>query len=300
MNNGCNCGLGGANVGIVKCPSIIRKSVGLILVPIYANDGVRNSVTLTSAVPFDLSTLIKNVDPTKRGYPLLDLKNVAISRSDTQYRTFTDNSKEKTQEGIYSYSAMVAGGGVPSKLVKNLVDLGCDQLGIYIVTKDGKLVGYEDGNEMYPIAIEAFDPYYMFATDEGESGIMIQLDLDNDFQAGLLYQLPPAYFTSNLLEVVGLYNAVFTELVVSTTSIEFSVSHEYGEGRKIQNIKGLLTADFTLFNNTTDTAVTITTLTETPNEKYTASFVAQTVADKLTLSTVISSTNYEGHLDVTV
>jgi hypothetical protein len=51
----------------------------------------------------------------------------------------------------------------------------------------------------------------------------------------------------------------------------------------------LLLADFTVYNETTTSAVTITSATELPDGTYTFVFAAQTSADVLTLALVKDS-----------
>lgn len=298
--DGCLCDGGTSNVGVVNCPSIIKKSVGIILVPKYDSTGAPNRININTSTAIDPTTYTQNVDPLARWYPLLDLKDVNITREDTQYRTFRDGSKEKTREGIYSYESMYAGKGAPAGLIDSLNNLSCVDFAFYIVAIDGKLVGNINGNFLEPIGLEAFDPYYMFATDEAGSGIMVRFDFDNNFEAGKLYQLNQSNFTSSILDLTGVYDAILTEVATTTTSVEVKVTNKYGEGFLKQNVAGLTDADFTVYNETTGLPVTILTVTENPNVSYEITFAAQTSADELTVATVISTSNYEGEITVTV
>jgi len=73
---------------------------------------------------------------------------------------------------------------------------------------------------------------------------------------------------------------------IAVTGFVTSLTGSYGTAVNPNTIKGLLAADFTLYNETTTSSVAITTVTETPDGTYTFVFGAETSADVLTLALV--------------
>ena len=70
----CACGTVEVNTGEVQCFRKFRKTVGLIVVPLIANDGSVNSIDLSTTI--DLTAKVQHTDSSKRFYPILDLKDV--------------------------------------------------------------------------------------------------------------------------------------------------------------------------------------------------------------------------------
>jgi len=73
---------------------------------------------------------------------------------------------------------------------------------------------------------------------------------------------------------------------IATTGFVSVLTYDYGTQVTKQKFKGGVIADFTLYNETTTSSVTITGCTESPDGTYTFTYVAQTSADVLTLALV--------------
>tara|TARA_R110000772_G_scaffold125404_1_gene232109 strand:- start:356 stop:1255 length:900 start_codon:yes stop_codon:yes gene_type:complete len=284
---------GAPNTGVAQCASVIKKTVGLFMVRRIADDGTANTIDLSVSSLIDVDTYVNHADPSKRWYPIMDLKGVSIPKSETKYKTYSDDSKDKTSDGIYSFEGTL-GSGQPAGLVKNLDKAGCSDMAIFGVTISGSLYGEFVGTDLYPIQINAFDPAGVFATDENNAEIMIKFDLDNEFQYGRLRQIQVTNFTYNPSLAAGLKNVNITYTTAASLTSTVSITNDYGAGFATQNVHGLVLADFLLENVTTGLPVAITTVTETPNTNYVLDYASQTAGNILKLSTVINTKKYEG------
>ena len=84
-------------------------------------------------------------------------------------------------------------------------------------------------------------------------------------------------------------NAVYSS--ISTTGFVMATTSDYGDVKTPLVVKGLLLADFSLYNNTAAASVVITSVTESPDGTYTFVIPAQTSADVMTLT--ISADGFE-------
>lgn len=293
-----NC-LGAPNTGVAECATVIKKQVGLFMVRTIANDGTANTIDLTGSGLIDLETYLNNADPSKRWYPVMDLKDVTMEKSATKYKTYSDDSKDKTSDGIYSFTGTL-GFGVPPALVGNMEKAGCGDWSYFGVTIDNSVFGEMIGTDLYPIQIKAFDPSGVFATDNNNSEMMIAFDLDNEFQYGRLRQMSSANFTYLPTLAKGLKNANITYTSAGLTSSVVSISNDFGSGYYTQNVHGLVIADFLLENVTTGLPVTINLVTEQDNVDYTLTYATQASSDVLKLSMVINNKKYEGSVIQTI
>jgi hypothetical protein len=94
------------------------------------------------------------------------------------------------------------------------------------------------------------------------------------------------------LELNGLIDVDFDITVNSATEIEFQANYEYGNAVNRLPWRGAALADFDLFNQTTNLAVTPSALTEssvTPG-LYTLTLPAQTAGDVVALSAFRAAT----------
>ena len=288
-----NC-IGAPNTGVTNCAETIKKTVGEFMVRTYANDGTPNVIDLTSTSPIDLDAKLNHVDPSKRWYPITDIKGFAIDPSETKYKTHPDDSKEFLHSGIYTAKGVLAF-GQPAPLQGQLVKANCGApWSFFGITIDGSVYGEKIGTNLHPIQMRAFDPKGMFAKDDSNAEIELNFDLDVEFQYGRLRQLSKANFTASPLDAKGLRNANIAYTTAGQTSSVVSITSDYGQANVVQDVHGLVLADFELLNKTTGLAVTITSVTENPNVSYTSGYASQTVGNVLELSLVINTKKFEG------
>jgi len=296
INDACLCGTGMNNTGLVTCIKGFKKTTGMLIVPILANDGTRNSIDLSTAINMDAK--VKNLDPSKRFYPVNDLKDVELPTAESRFETAKDGSKFKLADGIKSFKATIYEAG--SMFASKLQGVSCEKYGVYLYDIDGNLRGIKDGNLLYPVEIGGWDAIFMDSTDDNVSKIQVQFDFDILLKISRYWILSSTDLGVNPNTLLGLVDANLTEVSSGATSTVLTISSDYGSGLTALPIVGLVTADFSAFNDTDASAVTLTVAESTTVDgEYTLTYTSQTVADLVTIK-VLPASGYEGSVQVTI
>jgi hypothetical protein len=296
INDACLCGTGMNNTGLVTCIKGFKKTTGMLIVPILANDGTRNSIDLSTAI--DMDAKVKHLDPSKRFYPVNDLKDVELPTAESRFETAKDGSKFKLADGIKSFKATIYEAG--SMFASKLQGVSCEKYGVYLYDIDGNLRGIKDGNLLYPVEIGGWDAIFMDSTDDNVSKIQVQFDFDILLKISRYWILSSTDLGVNPNTLLGLVDANLTEVSSGATSTVLTISSDYGSGLTALPIVGLVTADFSAYNDTDASAVTLTVAESTTVDgEYTLTYTSQTVADKVTIK-VLPASGYEGSVQVTI
>jgi hypothetical protein len=273
-----------------------------ILVPIFADDGTRNKVLLTSVLNqtfFD--NLVNHVDPSKRWFPLPEIKNVEDVRGENISETFEDQSSVFIQEGNRSFKAWMIGSsgtGAGSPQLKAKIEAArCVEIGVYIIDKAGNLIGKisSDGLSLEPIAVDSqsVSAKLIKTTDSTIQKLELMFNFSADECDEDLRMITEAeQGGANLLGLRGLLNIDSIIDNETTTSFTAELITEYGTPINKGHDKGLVIGDFALFNVTDNLAVVITTVVESPDGTYTFTFPAQTSADVLRLTPTKAGRDY--------
>lgn len=295
INDACLCGTGMNNTGLVTCIKGFKKTTGFLIVPILANDGTRNSIDLSTAINMD--SYIKNVDPSKRFYPVNDLKDVELPTAESRFETAKDGSKFKLADGIKSFKAVIYEGG--SMYASKLQGVSCEKYGVYLYDIDGNLRGVKDGNLLYPIEIGGWDTIFMDATDDNVSKIQIQFDFDILLKISRYWILSAADLGVNPNTLLGLVDANLIEVSSGVTSTVLDISSDYGSGLSALPIVGL-TADFSVYNENTSASVAVSVAESTTIDgRYTLTYSTQNLLDVLKIQ-VVPTSGYDGTVKVTI
>jgi hypothetical protein len=283
----CSCDVSLSNTGRPNCQPIQSVTKSIFVVQKYANDGTLNSV-LTSAT-FNaafFTARVNDADPSKRWYPITEIKNVTVTKADSIFENFDDASKIFIREGLKSFTGIIPKAD-PTFLGK-IKGLRCAEFGVYVVDKDGNLIGSSTNTtNLYPIMVDAasWNPVLVSATDTTIQKIALNYDYSIDELDENLQMILSTEITGvNLLTVEGLLDVYSTNTAVSTSSFKAKLTTSYGSIVNKQVVKGLVAADFALYNVTTSLAVTILTATESPAGTYTFTFAAQTAGNVLRLT----------------
>lgn len=298
MSDSCLCGVGMNNTGLATCLPAFKKTTGMFLVPLFANDGTRNSIDMSTTI--SLSAKLNNADKSKRFYPIQDLKDVELPVADTRFKTYKDGTKRKLADGVRSFKATMP--EASSVLIGKLQGVSCEKFGVYLFDIDGQLRGLKDGTLLYPVEIGGFDAIFKDATDDEVNEGMIQFDFDILLKIAKFWILSTTDLGVNPNETSGLIDANLVEVSSGATSTVLNISSDFGSGLATNPapIVGLVTADFYAYNET-DLAVLSVTVAEstTIDGQYTLTYIAQTVADKVKID-VIASSGFEGTVLVTI
>lgn len=296
INDACLCGTGMNNTGLVTCIKGFKKTTGFLIVPILANDGTRNSIDLSTAINMD--SYIKNVDPSKRFYPVNDLKDVELPTAESRFETAKDGSKFKLADGIKSFKAVIYEGG--SMFASKLQGVSCEKYGVYLYDIDGNLRGVKDGNLLYPIEIGGWDAIFMDATDDNVSKIQIQFDFDILLKISRYWILSTADLGINPNTLLGLVDANLIEVSSGVTSTVLNISSDYGSGLSALPIVGLTTGDFSVYNENDSASVAVSVAESTTIDgQYTLTYSTQTLLDVLKIQ-VAPTSGYDGTVKVTI
>jgi hypothetical protein len=275
MALGCNCNAGLSNTGRPNCVPIQSVTSKLILVPIRANDGTLNGIDLTAPVPV-WDDLVNEQDASKRWFPLPAFENVELAKADSQFEEANSGRMAFLRQGKRSFSGELWAEDSSPTLLSKLQGNRCVDFGVYIIDVNGQLVGSKVGDNLYPIPVDnpSFDPRFMFATDSTIQKIMVTFDFDRLFDEGTMYMITVEEAGVNFNDLNGLVDVNFTIAGQSAGDITFELALDYGTAFNPIKFKGGQLSDFQLYNNSTFTLETITSVVENlPTEaNYTLSF----------------------------
>jgi hypothetical protein len=181
-----------------------------------------------------------------------------------------------------------------------LQGVSCEKYGVYLYDIDGNLRGIKDGNLLYPVEIGGWDAIFMDSTDDNVSKIQVQFDFDILLKISRYWILSSTDLGVNPNTLLGLVDANLTEVSSGATSTVVTIASDYGSGLADLPIVGLVTADFSAYNNTDASSVSVTVAEDTVVDgKYTITYTSQTTADSVTFN-VLPSSGYEGTITVTI
>lgn len=283
----CKCDVSLSNTGRPGCAPIQSVTKSLIVVPIYKADGTKNfidtTVTLNAAY---FTAKINHADTTQRWYPITGMKNVTVEKADSVFEEFEDASKIFIREGLKSFTTIIPNAD-PTFLGK-IKNLRCAEFGVYVIDKDGNLIGSStEANKLYPIAIDAasWNPTLVSATDTTVQKVQLTFDYSIDEMDENLQMILSTDVTGvNLLSLEGLLDVNSSYSSIALTSFVAKLTTDYGSIVSKQAVKGLVAADFALYNVTDAASVTITSSTESPAGTYTIVYPAQGATEVLRLT----------------
>ena len=296
MSIGCNCASGLSNTGRPNCVPLQSVTSKLIMVPLFGADGTANLIDLTSPLPV-WSDLINEVDSTKRWFPLPNFENVEMPKADSQFEEANSGRMVFLRQGKRSFAGELWADDSTPTLLGKLQNNRCVDFGVYIIDINGNLVGSKVGTKLYPIAVDnpSFNPTFTFATDSTTQKIMLGFDFDRLFDESTMYMITPTEAGLNFNDLTGLIDVNLIDLTVVATSVTFDAVLDYGTALNPIKFSGAISADFSLYNNTTSATVSVTAVENLPLEgNYTLTYIAQTAGDSLTLSIV--KTGFDGEV----
>lgn len=298
MSDSCLCGEGMNNTGLATCLPAFKKTTGVLFVPLFANDGTRNKIDMSTTI--DMTAHIQNIDKSKRFYPIQDLKDVELPVADAKFKTYKDGAKRKLADGIRSFKATMP--EASSVLIGKLQGVSCSKFGVYLIDIDGQLRGIKSGTNLYPVEIGGFNAMFKDATDDEVNEGMIEFDFDILLKVAQFWILSATDLGVNPNELSGLVDANLTEVSSGATSTVLNISSDFGSGVATNPapIVGLVTADFSAYNDTDLASVTLTVAESTTVDgQYTLTYTSQTVADLVTIK-VLPASGFEGSIQVTI
>lgn len=292
INDACLCGTGFNNTGLPSCVKLFKKTTGLFVVPIYDNDGAKNYLDMSTTI--DITAKTQATDPSKRWYPINDLKDVEIPTAETRFENAKDGSKFRLAKGITSFNATIFESG--SMYTAKLDGVSCNKFGVVLYDIDGNARGKKSGTKFYPIEIGGWDAMFMDATDDAVSKTRITFDFDILNKISQYWILSATDLGANPNDLVGLVDANITLGTPTSTTVQVTALSDYGSGVSTTAgaITGLVASDFKVYNTTDASNVTVT-VAETADGVYTLTFTAQTTSDVGTVQ-ILPASGFESNI----
>lgn len=296
----CLCGTGLGNLGLSSC--VVNRNVTnkLFFVPVYDSTGVKNKLDLTGTInEATIIALINQSDASKRWYLSPVFENVVKATADTTFEEAPSQRKKRIKAGKKSFSA--EHWDVAPQLEGKYNEYLCGGWGVIELDIDGNLIGKKVGTDLYPIPVDgdSFDVKYVDPTDTATSKLMVSFDYNRLMKSEELWLISADELGADLNDQDGLKDVELEFVSKTSTQVVVNATLSYGTAVQLLKVKGLLAADFALYNNTLSASHTIATVTEGTgaNEgQYTITYAAITGSvDNLTLS--MAKDGYVGKLN---
>ena len=296
----CLCGTGLGNLGLSSC--VVNRNVTnkLFFVPVYDSTGVKNKIDLTDPInEATIIALINQSDASKRWYLSPVFENVVKATADTTFEEAPSQRKKRIKAGKKSFSA--EHWDVAPQLEGKYNEYLCGGWGVIELDIDGNIIGKKVGTDLYPIPVDgdSFDVKYVDPTDAATSKLMVSFDYNRLMKSEELWLISADELGADLNDQDGLKDVELEFVSKTSTQVVVNATLSYGTAVQLLKVKGLLAADFALYNNTLSASHTIATVTEGTgaNEgQYTITYASITGSvDNLTLS--MAKDGYVGKLD---
>jgi len=298
MSLGCKCDSGLSNTGTPNCVTLQSVTSKLILVPIEDNTGAKNKLDLSTTITANtISALINQSDFSKRWYPVGLFENVTLEKAESTFEEAPSGKKQFIKQGKRSFAGEIW--NATPQLLGQIQDNRCVEFGVYIVDINGSLVGAKDGDYLYPIPVDnqSFDARLMYATDSTVQKLMVSFDFYRLFDESTLWLITADEVTYDFNLAEGLLDIVFSKVSASQTNLVLKAVTKFGTALNPIKVLGLLQADFTLVNASTNASISLTGVTAVDNV-YTLTFASQTAG--LSVKAKAQKTGYVGEITTTL
>lgn len=292
------------DMGRANCTIEMRVVAFPIFFPRFKADGSRNTIDLTSpTLGADIQNRIAaSTAVLERFYPFPRVEEPTWDRTDTGYDTASSTQRYKVYGlgGVYTFAFQTWGKDASFQQMREALKFGCSEIDMALATVDGNLWGILDNPtdttmRGYELNTETFDSFYGFATATTVAKGMFSVDLDNVECVENSY----AILAQEMIDTGGVKSTslrpnqrgIQTLTALLSTEIQTYVFTSGGSAGDRDEIVSLLTANFEVFNETTQLAVAATAVETTPGT-YTLTIAAQTATDVLRVS-VIDAAGYD-------
>ena len=278
------------------CPSILDIAKRIIIVPEVDASGAKNELANVAAVTKSaLQGKFDEADKDNRYFPLSILENVEDVRAEPTFFEFNSGRKAKIKEGTRTFTGFIPFQG-PEYLGK-LEEWACSKFGVYVIDKSGNFIYSTDAStkvKVQPIMVdqESFSAELVKKTDTDPIMIKITFDFRETEKDSLLRAIDASDLDFEGLssaDVYGLYDAKHVATSATVNGFTSTITENiYGFG-----IEGIVSGEFSIYNNTTSSDVPFTM--SAVDNVYTFTFTSpQTIADVVKLS--VSKAGYDDAL----
>lgn len=290
----CTCSTGATGMQVLDCFGLPDRITGIGFVDIMSDSTTFNSLTYSAASPMTLANWTAKLytkDEKQRISVLNDIKVYARETADAVTEEI-DTIPQFIRDGDQMVTFELI--GAPAAIKAAIETLRCRTVGYYGLTASNQIVGYKyNDSELRPIPIEkgTLTVKTMDRTNDTVSRVMVSFMVKQSYNAANTGFIPSTAIQPELSAVPGMIQATTTTTGTATTTAttqEISLSWSLSGSAALGSQEALVGFDTTTFwsiyNEDTAAAVTVSTCVENPDGTYTLGFTAQTTGDVLTFS----------------
>ena len=243
----CDCNSALSNTG-TRCTPVMGVAEKLIFVTLKDSAGNENRINLLSDTLNDVyvDAKINNTDWSKRWYITPSLKNVTSEKADAKVETFNDGTMAFIQEGERTFTGLFVKG--TPKLKGAIDQLRCVPVGLYIIDKNGSLIGEKIDNYLYPIALEngSVQAKMVFSNDSAIQKVEIRFNFAHTSKDENLRMIKCDSIPANLLIKEGLLDVDYKVISLTEDTLVVSLYADDGLTTDPIEISGLTQTDFSI------------------------------------------------------
>ena len=287
----CSCDSGIPNTGQPGCIDGFSRDARFIIVPYKDNAGNINSIKLADFVagvlPLAFITAkINEADKSKRWFITEEFRLPTPERAEPVTEDI-DGVGTVVRQGNKTYSvAFIGKKGNPQYAGR--LNAICQDFGVFSIDVDGRIKGMFVNSELRPTRVEngTVNAIYMEPTADTQQKVMLGFTVNLTENDGNLSFIEKSHLGADMLDVKGLIDVSAGDATgITTTMFTSKLTFCYGEAFNNMKFKGAVLADFVLAQiSPTPAAVTILTVTESPDGTYKFTFAAETTGDVLKLT----------------
>lgn len=292
MTTACSCNYGLGNSKHPNCVPLMGVTHSLIFVPYFTSAGVKNGIDLTTANLDEtyFEALTNQADRSLRWRPVntgKKMESVVITRADAKYKEYPSGESYFIQSGQKTFEAVLPKAGYG--FIRFIDSARCEKMGVFIVDRDGNLVGNgKTANMLYPfrIADQSINADAMAAQDGEVPEIKLRFNFDSTEDDADIQLIESTEMSYDVRDLEGLYDAFGVFSTITATGFVVDIRTHFGTAKNPNRVTGLEIGDFVLTNRGTGATITITTVTESSVTAGIYTFVtpSQTSGHKLKLS----------------
>jgi hypothetical protein len=279
---------------VLDCFGQPDRITGIAFVDLMLDSTTANSIQVTEASPLTLvgwTGRLYNKDEKQRFSVLNDIKVYARETADAVTEEI-DTIPLFIRDGDQLVTFELI--GAPAAIKAAIETLRCRTVGYYGLTASNQLVGYKvSDTSLQPIPIEkgTLSVKTMDRTNNTVSRVMVSFMVKQSYNAANTGFIPSTAITPELSAVPGMIQATATTTGSNTTTattqlikLTWALSGSAALGSQEALVGFDTTTFWSIYNEDTAAAVTVSTVVENPDGSYTLGFSAQTTGDVLTFS----------------
>ena len=299
----CKCDVGLSNTG-TACTPLQAVARQYVLTPKFKADGTLNKLDLTVTLDAAFWASQVNAVAEERWYPLPRVQNVADEKGDNIIQSFNDGSTAFIAEGARTVTGFLP--GQAPHLVGQINDARCSELAMYVIDKDGNLIGKQiEAGFLHPICLEDDTISSTYVKNDASatvSGINIAFTWSLDEKDENMTMITADEMTDAVAGIKGLLDitSAYANIALNQFDVTLTVTG-YGTPLGPQLVKGLIDTDFALFNIDDSLAVAVASSTEsTAGGTYTITYAPQDTTEVLRLTPTKNGYNFSAVVTNTI